>query len=46
MVKVNVDPSFKFMLDGKEATVADLQPGTRLTRTAFRVVESVSYEGE
>lgn len=46
MVKVNVDPKFKFMLDGKEATVADLQPGTKLTRTAFRVVESVSFEGE
>ena len=36
IVKVTVDPKFKFMLDGKEATVADLKPGTRLTRTALR----------
>ena len=46
IVKVKVDPSFKFLVDGKEMTVAELQPGTRLTRTAFRVVESVSYEAE
>ncbi len=34
--RVTVDPKFKFMIDGKEATVADLKPGTRLTRTALR----------
>ena len=44
IVKVVVDPKFKFLLDGKEATVEDLKPGTKLTRTAFRVVESVEYE--
>jgi hypothetical protein len=32
------------MLDGKEATVYDLKPGAKLTRTALRVVESVEYE--
>jgi hypothetical protein len=46
IVKVVVDPKFKFMLDGKEATVADLKPGSKLTRTAFRVVESVEYEAQ
>jgi hypothetical protein len=35
-VKITVDPKFKFMLDGREATVADLKPGTKLTRTALR----------
>ena len=35
-VKVTVDPSFKFMVDGKEVTVAELKPGTKLTRTALR----------
>lgn len=35
-VKVTVDPKFKFMVDGKEVTVADLKPGTKLTRTALR----------
>jgi hypothetical protein len=35
-VKVTVDPKFKFTVDGKEVTVADLKPGTRLTRTALR----------
>jgi hypothetical protein len=46
IVKVVVDPEFKFMLDGKEATVTDLKPGAKLTRTAFRVVESVEYEAQ
>lgn len=44
ILKVVVDPDFKFMLDGKEATVYDLKPGAKLTRTALRVVESVEYE--
>lgn len=35
-VKVTVDPKAKFTVDGKEATVDDLKPGTRLTRTALR----------
>jgi hypothetical protein len=35
-VKVTVDPKVKFMLDGKEASVDDLKPGTKLTRTALR----------
>lgn len=34
--KVTVDPSYKFMLNGKESTVDDLRPGTKLTRTALR----------
>jgi len=38
-VRVQVDPSFKFTVDGKEVSVADLKPGTRLTRTAFRVTD-------
>jgi len=38
-VRVQVDPSFKFTVDGKEVSVADLRPGTRLTRTAFRVTD-------
>jgi hypothetical protein len=46
MVKVAVDPKFKFTLDGKEATVYDLEPGVKLTRTAFRVVENVQYEAQ
>jgi hypothetical protein len=46
VVKLVVDPKFKFQLDGKEATVEDLKPGTKLTRTAFRVVESVEYEAQ
>jgi Cu/Ag efflux protein CusF len=46
MIKVKVDPKFKFMLDGQEATVEDVKPGTKLHRTAFRVVESVTYEAE
>jgi hypothetical protein len=45
-VRVTVDPTFKFMLDGKEVTVMDLKEGTRLERTAFRIVESTSFEGE
>jgi hypothetical protein len=44
VVKIVVDPKFKFLLDGKEATVYDLKPGSQLKRTAFRVVESVEYE--
>ena len=46
IIKVTVDPAFKFMLNGTEATVEDVRPGTRLHRTAFRVVESASYEPE
>jgi hypothetical protein len=42
-VKVTVDPKFKFMLEGKEATVADLKPGTKLTRTVLRT-EKVEAE--
>jgi len=34
--KVAVDPDFKFTLNGREATVNDLKPGTKLTRTALR----------
>jgi hypothetical protein len=45
-VKVTVPADFKFMLDGKEVTVADLKPGTKLTRTAFRIIESSYVEGE
>jgi len=37
MIKVTVDPKFKFLLNGQEATVYDLQEGTKLTRTALRV---------
>ncbi len=44
MVKVAVDPDFKFQLNGKEATVFDLEPGDKLARTAFRVVDSTYYE--
>lgn len=44
IVKVVVDPKFKFKLDGQDATVADLDKGDKLTRTAFRVVENVTYE--
>jgi hypothetical protein len=43
-VKVVVDPKFKFKLNGKDATVEDLEPGVKLTRTAFRVIESARYE--
>lgn len=46
IVKVTVDPDFKFILNGGEATVFDIEPGTKLTRTAFRVVDSASYEAE
>ncbi|HEY2292769.1 MAG TPA: hypothetical protein VGM86_18865 [Thermoanaerobaculia bacterium] len=42
-VKVTVDPKFRFMLDGREVTVSQLQPGTKLTRTALRT-EKVEYE--
>ena len=44
VVKVNVDPDFKFMLNGKESTVADVQAGTRLSRTAFRVTDAAAFE--
>jgi predicted RNA-binding protein len=40
--KVTVDSKYKFLIDGKEATVADLKPGTRLTRTALRVSKVVA----
>jgi hypothetical protein len=46
IVKVAVDPDYKFMLNGKEATVADVQPGTRLSRTAFRITEAAAFEAE
>jgi hypothetical protein len=36
LVKVTADPSFKFLVDGREVTVADLKPGVKLTRTALR----------
>lgn len=35
-VKVTVAPDYKFMVNGKETTVEDLRPGTKLTRTALR----------
>ena len=35
-VKVTVDPKYKFMVNGKEITVDELRPGTKLTRTALR----------
>ena len=35
-VKVTVDPKVKFTVNGQEATVDDLKPGTKLTRTALR----------
>lgn len=38
-VRVKVDPTYKFSVDGKEVSVYDLKPGTRLTRTAFRVTD-------
>src|SRR3954469_5806528 len=41
--KVTVGPKVKFMLNGREATVEDLQPGIKLTRTALRT-EKVEYE--
>lgn len=44
IVKIVVDPKFKFKLNGKDATVTDLEQGAKLTRTAFRVVENVSFE--
>jgi hypothetical protein len=34
------------MLNGKQATVKDLQPGARLHRTALRIVENASFEAE
>jgi uncharacterized protein GlcG (DUF336 family) len=40
--RVNVDPDFKFMMDGKEATVQDIREGTKLSRTVLRV-QSVDY---
>jgi hypothetical protein len=44
IVQIAVDPDFKFKLNGQDATVADLEKGAKLTKTAFRVVESVQYE--
>lgn len=35
-VKATVDPKFKFTVNGKEITVDQLKPGTKLTRTALR----------
>jgi len=45
-IKVTVDPAFKFKIDGKDATVTDLEPGMKLTRTALRVVESDYFQAE
>jgi len=45
-VKVTVPSDFKFQLDGKDVTVGDLKPGMKLTRTAFRIVDSDYVEGE
>jgi len=38
-VRVSVDPSFKFMLNGQEVTVFDIKPGTKITRAALRVLK-------
>lgn len=40
--RVTVDSKYRFLIDGKEATVADLKPGTHLTRTALRVSKVVA----
>ncbi len=45
-VRVAVDPKFKFKLGGKDVTVYDIKEGTKLERTAFRIVESASFEGQ
>jgi len=45
-IKVTVDPAFKFKIDGQDATVTDLEPGMKLTRTALRVVESDYFQAE
>ena len=42
-VKATVDPKFKFKIDGKEVTVSDVKPGTKLTRIALRT-EKVELE--
>lgn len=42
-VRVTVDPKYKFKVDGKDVTVAQLKPGTKLTRTALRT-EKVESE--
>lgn len=42
-LKVTVDPKFKFKLNGQDATVADVKPGTKLSRTALRT-EKVELE--
>lgn len=42
--RVNVDPDFKFMMDGKEATVQDIKEGTKLSRMALRVMDVSSSE--
>ena len=45
LLRVQVDPDTRFMLDGRQSTVFDLEPGTRLTRTALRVKEA-SYSAQ
>jgi hypothetical protein len=37
--KVTVDPRFKFVMNGQLRSVYDLQPGIRLSRTSFRVMD-------
>ena len=46
IIKVAVDPDYKFMLNGKEATVADIEAGTKLSRTAFRITDAIAFEGD
>jgi hypothetical protein len=45
VVRVVVDPEFKFMVDGKEMSVYDLKPGLVLTRTALRIT-NLEYVGQ
>ncbi len=45
VVRVVVDPEFKFMVDGKEMSVYDLRPGLVLTRTALRITNA-EYVGQ
>ena len=40
MLKVTVDPDYKFLLDGREATVTDLKEGTKLSKTVLRVKDT------
>ena len=37
--KVTVDPRFKFLINGQLRTVYELQPGIRLFRTSFQVMD-------